>query len=84
MDDSRNMSEGELGVLARRKIEAAIVAPIYDEMRQALGEEKARDMPAGPILGAHLHCGCDPISRASMTWPRALVSWTHSRVIGLK
>ena len=44
MDDSTNKSEGELGVLARRKIEAAIIAPIYDEMRQAVGEEKARDI----------------------------------------
>ena len=24
--------DGELGILARRKIEAAIIAPIYDEM----------------------------------------------------
>ena len=34
--------DGELGILARRRIEAAIVAPIYDEMRKAVGEDKAR------------------------------------------
>jgi hypothetical protein len=44
MDDSTNKGEGELGIRARRRIEAAIVAPIYDEMRQALGEEKTRDI----------------------------------------
>jgi hypothetical protein len=44
INDHTNKGEGELGVLARRKIEAAIVAPIYDEMRQAIGEEKARDI----------------------------------------
>jgi L-2-amino-thiazoline-4-carboxylic acid hydrolase len=36
-------AEGEIGILARRRIEAAIVAPIYDEMRPAIGEEKARN-----------------------------------------
>ena len=38
----------ELGILARRKIEAAVIAPIYDEMVKALGEAKARE-----ILGRH-------------------------------
>ena len=33
----------DLGILARRKIEAAIIAPIYDEMRAAFGEERARN-----------------------------------------
>ena len=28
----------ETGILARRHIEAAIIKPIYDEMRQAIGE----------------------------------------------
>ena len=37
--------DDELGILARRKIEAAIIAPIYDEMRKAIGEEKARKIP---------------------------------------
>ncbi len=35
-------TDGELGILARRKIEAAIIAPIYAEMRAQLGEEKAQ------------------------------------------
>ena len=35
-------ADGELGILARRKIEAAIIAPIYAEMCAELGEEKAQ------------------------------------------
>jgi hypothetical protein len=35
---------GEIGVLARRRIEAAIIAPIYDEMRQAMGEARAQEI----------------------------------------
>jgi hypothetical protein len=37
MNDRVNKGENaELGILARRRIEAAIIAPIYDEMRQAI------------------------------------------------
>ena len=39
---STGATEGELGILARRKIEAAIIAPIYAEMCAQLGEEKAQ------------------------------------------
>jgi L-2-amino-thiazoline-4-carboxylic acid hydrolase len=35
-------SAGEIGILARRKIEAGIIAPIYAEMCAEIGEEKAR------------------------------------------
>ncbi len=42
-DDAPGMAtDGELGILARRKIEAAILAPIYAEMRAQLGEETAQ------------------------------------------
>ena len=34
----------EMGVLARRRIEAAIIAPIYEEMRQAIGKEGAQEI----------------------------------------
>jgi hypothetical protein len=33
---------GEIGILARRKIEAGIIAPIYREMCAQLGEQKAQ------------------------------------------
>jgi len=65
MDDRTNKdAEGELGILARRKIEAAIIAPIYDEMRQAIGEEKARDILRRAIRRAAIDAGADMASRA--------------------
>jgi hypothetical protein len=36
------VTDGELGILARRKIEAGIIAPIYAEMCAQLGEAKAQ------------------------------------------
>jgi hypothetical protein len=43
-DPTNKGADPELGILARREIEAAIIAPIYDEMREAIGEMKARDI----------------------------------------
>ena len=56
--------DGELGILARRRIEAAIIAPIYDEMRQAIGEEKARDILRRAIRRAAIEAGAEMASRA--------------------
>lgn len=39
---SRTAMEGEIGILARRKIEAGIIAPIYEEMCNEVGEERAK------------------------------------------
>jgi hypothetical protein len=64
MDDPTNKGEGELGILARRRIEAAIVAPIYDEMRQAIGEEKARDILRRAIRRAAIDAGAEMATRA--------------------
>ena len=41
-EKATGVTEGEPGILARRKIEAGIVAPIYAEMCAQLGEEKAQ------------------------------------------
>jgi hypothetical protein len=56
--------DGELGVLARRKIEAAIIAPIYDEMRKAIGEDKARDILRRAIRRAAIDDGAEMARRA--------------------
>ncbi len=56
--------DGELGILARRKIEAAIIAPIYDEMREAIGEDKARDILSRAIRRAAIEAGAEMASRA--------------------
>jgi L-2-amino-thiazoline-4-carboxylic acid hydrolase len=60
MDDRK---DDELGILARRKIEAAIIAPIYDEMRKALGEEKAREILRNAIRRAAIEAGAEMASR---------------------
>jgi hypothetical protein len=65
MNDGKNKSDdGELGILARRRIEAAIIAPIYDEMRQAIGEEKARDILRRAIRRAAIDAGAEMATRA--------------------
>lgn len=65
MNDRTNKSDdGEFGILARRRIEAAIIAPIYDEMRRTLGEEKARDILRRAIRRAAVDAGKEFASRA--------------------
>jgi len=54
----------ELGILARRKIEAEIIAPIYDEMRKAIGEEKARAILRAAIRRAAIAAGAEFARRA--------------------
>ena len=62
-DNPNKAAEGELGILARRKIEAAIIKPIYDEMREALGEEKARDILRRAVRRAAIEAGAEMASR---------------------
>jgi hypothetical protein len=47
----------EVGILVRRRIEAAIIAPIYDEMRQALGEAQAQEILRRAIRRAAIETG---------------------------
>jgi L-2-amino-thiazoline-4-carboxylic acid hydrolase len=54
----------ELGILARRKIEAAVIAPIYEEMRATLGEAKARDILGRAIRRAAIEAGAEMAKRA--------------------
>ena len=54
----------ELGILARRKIEAEIIAPIYDEMAKAIGEEKAREILRKAIRRAAIASGAALAKRA--------------------
>jgi L-2-amino-thiazoline-4-carboxylic acid hydrolase-like protein len=57
--DERTDKGHELGILVRRKIEAAIIAPIYQEMRDALGEEKARGILRNAIRRAAIDAGAE-------------------------
>ena len=54
----------ELGILARRRIEAEIIAPIWDEMRKAIGEEPAREILRRAIRRAAIAAGAAMAERA--------------------
>ena len=67
--------DGELGILARRRIEAAIIAPIYDEMREAVGEDKARDILRRAVRRAAIDAGAEiGYARRWRSGPRNLQS----------
>jgi hypothetical protein len=50
-------TEGEIGILQRRRIEAAIIAPIYEAMVQEIGEERARAVLDTAISKAAIESG---------------------------
>jgi hypothetical protein len=54
-----NVAPDELGILARRRIEAAIIAPIYAELRAEIGDERARALIARAIRQAAIDAGKD-------------------------
>ncbi|ANH08382.1 2-amino-thiazoline-4-carboxylic acid hydrolase (plasmid) [Shinella sp. HZN7] len=55
--DSRAAMDGEIGILARRKIEAGIIAPIYEEMCRQIGVEKAEAILDAAIRQAAIKAG---------------------------
>jgi hypothetical protein len=57
-------TDGELGILARRRIEAAIIAPNYDEMCNTIGEDKSRDLLRRAVRRAAIEAGAETASRA--------------------
>lgn len=42
--DTKREATAQLGILAQRKIEAAIIAPIYESMAAEIGEERAQSI----------------------------------------
>lgn len=54
---SNPVFDGEIGILARRRIEAGIIAPIYEEMRERLGEEMAQSILDQAIRKAAIAAG---------------------------
>ena len=56
-DNAKAVMEGEIGILARRRIEAGIIAPIYEEMRERLGEELAQSILDSAIRKAAIEAG---------------------------
>ncbi len=54
----------DLGILARRRIEAAVIAPIFEEMREAFGEARAREVLGRAIRRAAVAAGAEMAKRA--------------------
>lgn len=54
---SRAAMEGELGILARRRIEAGIIAPIYEAMCEEIGEERAQAILDKAVSRAAIEAG---------------------------
>jgi hypothetical protein len=63
-DRAKKDANGELGILARRRIEAAIIAPIYAEMRETIGEDRARAILRRAIRRAAIVAGAEMAARA--------------------
>ncbi len=63
-DRAKKDANGELGILARRRIEAAIIAPIYAEMRETIGEDRARAILRRAIRRAAIEAGAEMAARA--------------------
>ncbi|MEB2486025.1 L-2-amino-thiazoline-4-carboxylic acid hydrolase [Burkholderia multivorans] len=57
VDHSCAATEGEIGILARRRIEAGVIAPIYEEMCARLGEEVAQSIIDAAIRKAAIAAG---------------------------
>ena len=60
----KDQTTEELGILARRRIEAEIVKPIYDEMVKAIGEAMAREILRAAIRRAAVASGAEMAARA--------------------
>jgi hypothetical protein len=90
MNDRTNKpADDELGILARRKIEAAIIAPIYDEMRKSIGEEKARDILRRAIRRSAIDAGAEFASRADAgadleSFKAILPLWTKDNALTIE
>jgi hypothetical protein len=56
-DQDNPATQGEIGILARRTIEAGIIKPIYEEMKAEIGDEKAKAILDSAIRKAAIAAG---------------------------
>jgi len=56
-DQSVRLPGVEIGILARRRIEAGVIAPIYEEMCEAVGKEHAQEILRRAIRRAAIQSG---------------------------
>jgi hypothetical protein len=59
MTEPPEAAPDELGILARRRIEAAIIAPIYAELRVEIGEARVKALIARAVRQAAIEAGKD-------------------------
>jgi hypothetical protein len=81
--------DGEIGILARRRIEAAIIAPIYDEMCEAVGTDKAGNILRRAIRRAAIDAGAEMATRAANgadleTFKAILPLWTKDDALTIE
>jgi hypothetical protein len=57
MSDPAEAEIAALGILARRRIEAAILAPVYQALKTEIGVERARAVIAGAVRQAAINAG---------------------------
>ena len=81
--------EGELPILQRRRIEAEVIGPIYEEMVAAVGEEVARGILTRAIERAAIAAGASFAARTeggtSMETFRDLYGlWTHDGALEIE
>jgi hypothetical protein len=57
------MSAADMGILARRRIEAEIIKPIYDIMKREFGQEKAASIIGEAVSNAAVQAGKDFAAR---------------------
>ena len=55
--DSLQTAVDSLGILVRRRIEAEILAPVYDELKAEIGVERARDIIRKAVRRAAIEAG---------------------------
>jgi hypothetical protein len=55
--DPAEAAAASLGILARRRIEAEILAPVYEELKAEFGVEKARDLIGRAVRKAAISAG---------------------------
>lgn len=83
---SRTAMAGEIGILARRRIEAGIIAPIYEEMRNQVGEELAQSILDTAIPKAAITAGKDFTARTPggttlRTFQELQDLWTQDSIV---
>ena len=88
-DTKEPTTAAELGILARRKIEAAVIGPIYEEMREALGEAKAREILRRAIRRAAIAFGAElaklaPGGANLESFKRILPLWSRDEALTIE